>query len=233
MVGQAKIPFSMENLTSSNKLESIDRSQVVAALVARGKDVIGNQNGRDIGLQIYGSFLQCGSRKLIDYRIGIFNGSGINAGDKNEAKDFVGRLLFHPVKDLDIGGSYLNGFANTGSGAGTNQVRNRFGVELSYKWNQFNLKGEYISGEDNKTTHTGWYAQAGCFVIPAKLQLLAKYDTYDPDADTKENISTQYSIILNYNINSWTRLQASYSFREVEGKAVNNNLGSMQFQIGF
>ena len=52
--GQFKIPFSMENLASSNKLEMIDRSQVVEALVARGKDVIGNQNGRDIGIQIGG-----------------------------------------------------------------------------------------------------------------------------------------------------------------------------------
>jgi phosphate-selective porin OprO/OprP len=56
--GQFKIPFSMENLTSSNKLEMIDRSQVVEALVARSKDVIGNQNGRDIGIQIGGTFLK-------------------------------------------------------------------------------------------------------------------------------------------------------------------------------
>ena len=57
-VGQFKIPFSMENLTSSNKLEMIDRSQVVEALVARSKDVIGNQNGRDIGIQAGGTFLK-------------------------------------------------------------------------------------------------------------------------------------------------------------------------------
>ena len=34
--GQFKIPFSLENLTSSNKLEMIDRSQAVEALVAQG-----------------------------------------------------------------------------------------------------------------------------------------------------------------------------------------------------
>src|SRR4030042_6741488 len=57
-VGQAKIPFSCENLASSNKMELIDRSQVVEALVARGKDVIGNHNGRDIGVQAGGSLLK-------------------------------------------------------------------------------------------------------------------------------------------------------------------------------
>ena len=57
-IGQAKIPLSLENLTSSNKLELIDRSQAVEALVARGKDVGGNQNGRDIGIQLGGTILK-------------------------------------------------------------------------------------------------------------------------------------------------------------------------------
>jgi phosphate-selective porin OprO/OprP len=55
-VGQFLIPFSQENLASNTKLESINRSQIVEALAARGKDDIGNQNGRDIGFQVSGSF---------------------------------------------------------------------------------------------------------------------------------------------------------------------------------
>jgi hypothetical protein len=56
-IGQQKVALSYENQISDNKSESIDRSQVVEALVARGKDVIGNHNGRDIGIQANGSFL--------------------------------------------------------------------------------------------------------------------------------------------------------------------------------
>jgi phosphate-selective porin len=77
--GQFKIPFSMENLASSNKLEMIDRSQVVEALVARGKDVIGNQNGRDIGVQVGGGFLKKNGVPLIEYRLSFFNGSGMTS----------------------------------------------------------------------------------------------------------------------------------------------------------
>ena len=51
-IGQFRIPFSLENLTSMNKFELIDFSQNVDAFTARGKDVIGNHNGRDIGIQI-------------------------------------------------------------------------------------------------------------------------------------------------------------------------------------
>src|SRR5450759_3517207 len=89
-MGQFKIPFSMENLTSSNKLEMIDRSQVVEALVARSKDVIGNQNGRDIGIQVSGTFLKVKDMPVIEYRLGVFNGSGINVADTaNNAKDIA------------------------------------------------------------------------------------------------------------------------------------------------
>ncbi len=59
-IGQFFIPFSQENITSNTKLETINRSQVVEALTTRGKDVIGNQNGRDIGIQVSGSIVQKG-----------------------------------------------------------------------------------------------------------------------------------------------------------------------------
>ena len=109
--GQFKIPFSMENLTSSNKLEMIDRSQVVEALVARSKDVIGNQNGRDIGIQIGGSLLKIKDIPLVEYRFGVFNGSGINVADTaNSTKDIVGRLIFTPLKGLTFGGGFYKGW---------------------------------------------------------------------------------------------------------------------------
>lgn len=125
--GQFKVPFSQENLISSPKLETINRSQVVEALVARGKDVIGNQNGRDIGVMASGNFLQRGTRYLFDYAVGIFDGAGINTGDNNEKKDFVGRVVFHPIKNLDIGANYYNGMANLNK---EDQNRDRIGADF-------------------------------------------------------------------------------------------------------
>jgi phosphate-selective porin len=152
--GQFKIPFSMENLTSSNKLEMIDRSQVVEALVARSKDVIGNQNGRDIGLQISGTFLKVKDIPVIEYRLGVFNGSGINVADTaNNAKDISGRLIFTPIKGLSFGGGFYKGWdkAIKPDVVGKSQTRNRLGGEISYVVNRFSVKSEYISGKDGKT----------------------------------------------------------------------------------
>jgi phosphate-selective porin len=234
--GQFKIPLSMENLASSNKLEMIDRSQVVEALVARGKDVIGNHNGRDIGVQISGSFLKIEGVPFAEYRLGVFNGSGINAADTaNEAKDLAGRLLLTPVKGLSIGAAYYNGWdkALKPDVAGKSQVRNRFGVELSYVTTRFSIRGEYILGKDGITDRAGWYVQTGYYVIPQKFQVLAKYDTYDPNTSVNNNISTYYVAGANYNFNSWSRLQVFYTFREEQGPKVNNNYFSIQCQIGF
>jgi phosphate-selective porin OprO and OprP len=234
--GQFKIPFSLENLASSNKMEMIDRSQVVEALVARGKDVIGNQNGRDIGIQVSGTFLKINDQPLIEYRLGVYNGSGINVLDTaNKAKDIVGRLIFTPLKGFSFGGGFYNGWdkAIKPDVAGNSQFRNRYGVELSYVTTRLSLKGEYISGKDGKTNRAGWYIQSGYFLIPLKLQVLGKYDVYDTNTSSADNISTNYAFGANYNFNSWSRLQAFYTIRNEEGTALKNNYLSVQYQIGF
>ena len=230
-IGQAKIPFSMENLASSNKMESIDRSQVVEALVARSKDTIGNHNGRDIGVQLGGSFGKIEKRYLIDYKIGFFNGAGINTDDKNDYKDIVGRLVFHPIKGFDLGGSYYTGVS--GKLAPGNQDRKRFGLEVNYEFKRFFIRGEYIEGKDAAVKRNGWYAQAGYFLIPAKFQLIAKYDTYDTNTAKPNDISTAYLIGGTYNFNNWSRIQAGYTIKREEGKELTNNYGVMQYQISF
>jgi phosphate-selective porin OprO and OprP len=237
-LGQFGIPFSMENLASITKLELIDYSQPVDALTARGKDVIGNQNGRDIGIQLGGALIKSGNVNVVEYRLGIFNGSGINVADTaNEAKDVVGRIIVNPVKGLSLGTSYYNGFGKavkpTTEYKGRSQVRNRFGLEIAYTTNRLVIKSEFIQGKDAKAKRAGWYILAGYYVIPAKLQLITKFDTYDPNISVSDNITQNYVVGTNFNFNAWSRIQASYTFREEEGPSANNNSLSVQYQIGF
>ena len=234
--GQFKIPFSLENLASSNKLEMIDRSQAVEALVARSKDVLGNTNGRDIGIQVGGTFLKIGDSPLIEYRFGLFNGSGINVADTaNSHKDLAARLIFTPLKGLSFGGSLYDGFDKVAKPdvKGVSQTRDRLGFEISYARPRLSVKSEYLSGKDGVTRRAGWYIQAGYFIIPQKIQVLAKYDTYDPNTSKTGNITTNYSFGGNLNFNSWSRLQMFYTIRSEEGTAVKNNYLSLQYQIGF
>jgi len=240
-IGQAKIPFSLENLTSSNKLELIDRSQAVEALVARGKDVGGNQNGRDIGIQLGGTILKLKDRPVVDYRLGVYNGSGINTVDNNENKDIAARLILHPVVGLDISAALYDGSrfipeVKTGTVVTTPSKtvnRDRYGFDLNYDWNNLALRGEYIHGTDDATNREGYYVQGGYYFLRKKIQLLAKYDFYDADKAKANDASTWYVLGANFNFNPNTRLQLNYTIKNEEGTAIKNNLASVQFQIGF
>jgi len=248
-IGQAKIPFSLENLTSSNKLELIDRSQAVEALVARGKDVGGNQNGRDIGIQVGGTILKLKDRPVVDYRLGVYNGSGINIADNNENKDIAARLIVHPIPGLDISAAFYDGsrfvpektevkvdikdsIVVSKTSAKTFN-RDRYGFDLNYDWNNLAVRCEYIHGTDDKTNREGYYVQAGYYFLQKKLQLIAKYDFYDPDKVKVNDASTWYVLGANYNFNPNVRLQANYTFKQEQGTSINNNFASIQFQIGF
>ena len=241
--GQFKIPFSMENLIPDEKSESIDRSQVVEAMVARSKDVIGNQNGRDIGLQFAGNVLSVNDRYLIDYSVGVFDGAGINIADNNQAKDVAARLVLHPLSGLDLGGSYYNGYdpwnvsAKDKNGKDItvlkNQQRVRFGSEFKYKLNSFTLSSEYISGYDGIIKRDGWYAQLTYFIISNKLQALLKMDVFDPDKNKTNNKLTNYIVGINYGFNDWAKIQTQYTFRREETVQINNDVLAFQLQLSF
>jgi phosphate-selective porin OprO/OprP len=245
--GQFYIPLTLESTTADNKLELIDRSQVVGALAGRDRDVIGNQNGRDLGLQLSGSFIKVKDRFLLDYYAGYFNGAGINTTDNNESKDVGGRLVIHPFKFIDIGTSYYNGFAQFGSPV-KGRDRIRFGGELSFTLKGWSVKGEYIkgqdgtvkiNGEDQKLNKTGWYVQTSYFISSKKFQAVLRYDTFDPntykapETAPQNDMTTYYTVGLNYYFTEWARLQFNYTYRQEEGTQLNNDAITAQFQIGF
>ena len=230
--GQFKIPFSQENLISSPKLETINRSQVVEALVARGKDVIGNQNGRDIGIQAGGSFCLRDDRYLFDYALAVVNGSGINTSDKNEEKDLAARIVFHPLKGFDIGGSFYNGVGNFGKPS-ANQNRDRIGAEFAYQYESLSLKGEYIAGEDGDIKKDGWYVQTGYFFLPKTVQGVVKFDTFDPDTESGKDETDVITFGVNWFFNKWAFLQVNYEMRNEHGEDVNNDAVIAQLTLQF
>jgi phosphate-selective porin OprO/OprP len=231
--GQFKVPFSIESLISDSQLEFIDRTQVVNALAGRQTDVIGNQQGRDLGIQINGSFAKINDYYLFDYTLGVFNGAGYGVTtDNNSHKDIVGRLTIHPVKNLSVSADFYDGQGNYGTPA-KNYLRNRGGFDARYVIGGLSLQAEYDKGTDGTIKRDGWYGQAAYFVIPKKLQLAARYDTYDPNKVITTDRAWIYTGGINYFFNSWAKLTVDYLDRHEEVVQIKNNILEAQLQLTF
>lgn len=241
--GQFKIQFGLEGPASPINIETIDRAQV-SDLIGRGKDAIGDQSGRDIGVQLNGSLFKTQSNRfLLDYYLGYFNGQGINtSADKNNNKDIVARIVTHPYPFLDFGISYSNGYDSWGTPA-KNQDHIRYGTDLAIKYNDFSFSTEYIeaqegtyvvNGQTKDLIRRGWYAQAGYFLLPKKFQVVLKYDTFDKTKnDPKNDISTFYTAGVNYIITKFARFQLNYKHKEEQGNSINKDEIVAQLEVKF
>ncbi|MGA1791830.1 MAG: hypothetical protein ACMUIM_10105 [bacterium] len=167
---------------------------------------------RHVGVEYTTNFASMGAPIPINLGIGSFNGgqigdreAGDNAAspvkfvadrsgdtDDNESKETSARLTFEPVKGLTIGGSGLVGklsqtdlsTLNTALGTSyTDDTKQRFGGELTYKSNQvpLTLKAEYITAETSDFDVDSWYAIGVLNMLNKKMDLYARYCQLSPD----------------------------------------------------
>ena len=133
ILGQHKIPFSRERLTSSSKILFIERSTM--------NDVFEDHLwlGRDIGLSMNGRII---SSEVFDvnYFIGAYNGTG-GAVEYNNAKQYVQRLTFDISKRFSIG---VNSSQRTDSI--TAKVLTAHGADISYKGKNIIFETELLYG---------------------------------------------------------------------------------------
>lgn len=237
--GQFKVPFSLESIFPDSQLEFIDRSQVGSALTGRTGDVIGNQQGRDIGIQVGGSFAKLDNKQyLFDYTFAVLNGAGYDVTtDNNAHKDIAGRLSIHPINNLSVSADFYNGQANyilTGAKTATNNKRDRQGVDARYVWNGLSLQFEYDKGTDATIKKSGWYGQASYFVLPKHLQLGVKYDTFDPNSVVANDATGIYTGAASWYFNDWAKFTINYLAKHEDAPTqVPNNIFEAQLQLTF
>ncbi|MDP3937454.1 MAG: porin [Deltaproteobacteria bacterium] len=165
-MGQFKAPFSIENMTSSSDLETIERSAIV--------DLLGLD--RRIGVQVEGEFLEgkLGYAVMLANNLG-FGSEGRNSSASNDSFAYIGRILAQPwkdsgnkwVKDLQVslaGATGLNGPPSGSSGMTVSDMistpgqnprvsmtvpyigghQNQVDAGISWFVDRWHLVGEYI-----------------------------------------------------------------------------------------
>ena len=195
-LGQQQIPFGLEAQIGEELRPVINNAQFLGGL---------GVGTRQIGLIVRGDlapYVDYGFNyraPLIEYAIGLVNGSGPNKSDDNNGKDWIARLAFTlPVdyysllRELKLGVSAYKGKKNLTTGTSTTVVgqgkRERYGVDLYYNHAPFGVTYEYAEGRDGVAGGadvksrgqyvTAFYTWGEQWVASSRAQ--AKYDDYWP-----------------------------------------------------
>ena len=231
-VGQFTVPISIENTEYAPlQLEFIDYSLAIQRLVRMSNnDVTGiNSAGRDCGAQLYGGFIAREGFNILNYNIAVFNGNGINKADNNKSKDFVGRVMINPFRELTIAGYYQYGEGAIGE---QKYVRyQRYGGGASYEGRHAFARAEYIGGVTGSLHSEGAYAAAGWKFYTNRVgrgSVGVRFDYFDENTHTSAR-EFNYTLGLSYKPWKYLRLQLDYVLKQYphQGRALSHNLVAM------
>lgn len=240
--GQFKVPVSIENTDyNATQLEFINYANTVQRLVRMSSsDLQGiNSSGRDIGAMLYGGFIKKDGFSLINYEVGVFNGSGINTKDKNKSKDIVARLTIQPLQKLKIAAYYMGGETDASSliekyptmvvdnsGVNTKYLDyNRYGGGFDFNNKHIFARSEYIGGQTGAMRSEGVYAQVG-YKFLNKCSVGVRFDYFDENKADDGN-QMNYSVAASYHPWKHLRLQAEYTrqtYNHIVGSKNSNGL---------
>lgn len=195
--GQQQIPFGLEAQIGEELRPVINSAQFLGGL---------GVGTRQIGLIVRGDFdpyVDYGFNyraPLLEYALGVVNGSGPNKSDDNNHKDWIGRVAFTlPVdyysifRELKFGVSGYKGKKNLVTGSSTTVSgqarRDRYGADIYYNHAPFGITYEYAEGRDGVAGGgpdiksrgqylTAFYTWGEQWVASSRNQ--AKYDDYWP-----------------------------------------------------
>lgn len=201
LAGQFKAPFGLQQLTSSGRLQFVDRAITDAKFTP----------SRDMGVMVTGTL----AARKAGYDAGVFNGSGESVRQNNRAHLWASRVYLQPLGlySLSEGSSDAGDrpVLHLGLGARTGkQIRGRtqagivedpdnqtaLNAELAFKTARLYSTAEYFWMSDSQTnpiaardiTSRGFHAQAGYMLVPrrAEIGLLVAQIIADDEVDDAE-----------------------------------------------
>lgn len=245
-IGQFKVPFDREFLTSGFGLQLIERSIASVEFSLQ----------RDIGVQASGRPGDCW-----EYRFGVFNSSGGNSANVDRELLYVGRVVFSPFGAypysqgaLDLperprlaigaGFAYLPGLepGERGTLAGRLGDTGVLGVEsdvvqatadVAFKQRRLSLEGgihfrsidPQAATTFGRTDATGFYTQTGYFLEPA-LEVAGRFARVNPDHAESVGANDRQELAVGvtyYAQGHDLKLQLNYSFETTETAAADDD----------
>ena len=202
LVGHSRPPVGMEGSYGPFVLPFIARSQI-----SRNFGTV-----RKLGARVSGDY------SLVDYDFGVYS-SDTYFQEFFPGTEFIGWVNLKPLAKTN--GKYGN--LKIGGGIDAGNRDNSFcvaGAYIGYEYKRFMANFEWAnadgyngpSGFSTDKHASGFYATLG-YMLTKKLQILARYDEFDPDRNISHNNQREYSLGLNYFIKGQgLRLILNYVF---------------------
>ena len=245
-LGLFKSPFSMEQLHACHKLYTIHRSKVVDELAGPI---------RDMGIMFLGGtgdkkLFGLKTKNIIGYQFAIMNGEGRNIADNDNRKTYIGRLTLHPFDFISLGTSYrYSNFPAAVASKTEDDYATRTGFDIKLEYKNFIATAEYIKGVDvgsyttgggcsgepleiheGSVNRKGYYAML-LYKTPWNFEPVVKYESYDPNLDSDNDIQNSLIVGFNYFFNEWTRLQLNYYYNAEETGQVEHPNDMLLIQV--
>jgi len=250
-LGQFKIPFGRQAITSAMAQEFVDRSIVSLEF----------EKIRDQGLQAWG--LLAGGK--LEYRAGVFNGGGRQRtlgtpffGNDNRKFEYDARVSFQPWGDLNyseadfeskdkplaaIAVCFQTNDARTppatGSTTRLGAGRETLGIDGVVKYRGFDLMAAYYFRTLTPVTgfafgSNGFHVQAGAFLKRDVALLAARYARFDPTDKTTNNDLTELGFAATY-FYARHNLKLTADWRRLHGEAkpATDHEARIQTQVVF
>jgi hypothetical protein len=241
-LGTAPLPFSRGAITSSSRLQMIERPMAIQYIVP----------GSQLGIAALGSVAD----GLFEYAAGVYNGQSgryglgpLTRGYLAAARVQVAPLGRMPRGESDyeqsplrvaIGGDYYHSDDKS-------VVANAVSADVSLKWRGLSVLGEFLWDRRSpegapvatptlpaRTERMAFYAQAGYFVIPRLLELAARYEWFDDhrsidDAGDMWLVSGGANLYL---FDGYLKAQVNYQHRhERKVPQLDNDVLFLLFQV--
>ena len=228
-LGQSKKEFSLENPMSPTVLESIGPMAQGVFWLNGFDPLINNASGRDMGFMVYGDVL--GGR--LRYVAEVLNGGQINTSDKNNQKNFVGKLEYKFLPNLrigvsgEIGHGYSVGYSDYNptlydkvGNKGQTYRQNRWAFSGEWKSKKTgtdyyrnrcaSVRAEVLGGMDGDVHSFGAYVSSAIPVYK-QLDVVAMFDNYN--YNTSQNyIQTNFMGGIQLWLHTKCRLQLQYTY---------------------
>lgn len=213
LVGNSKVPIGVEGGQSSATLLFVNRSQFARTFA----------NSRKVGVRVIGDL------DLVDYDFGVYS-SDTYFREFFPGVDFTGWIDFKPLGKTK--GEYGDLTIGTGLSAGTHHNNYAVGgAYLGYEYKKFlfNCEGSIADGYNGQVglssnKASGFYTTLGYHLTP-KVQVLARFDTFDPNREIHNDERQEYTAGVNYFIKGQAlRLMLNYIFCQNDNREDSHRL---------